>query len=68
MIALFIVASAMIPGTNTLADEVEYTQTVCPLERNGTALFLSQTLLSGTGPEAGPKQNFRMTVIPKKKP
>ena len=51
LLMLFIAASAMFPGANTLADEVEYTQTVCPLERNGTVLYLSQTLLSGTQPQ-----------------
>ena len=40
----------MLQGTSALADETEYTQTICPLERNGTALYLSQTVLSGTQP------------------
>lgn len=47
LLALFIAAIGMLQGTNGFADEMEYTQTVCPLERNGTALYLSQTLLSG---------------------
>ena len=51
LLALFIAALAMLPGTNVFADEMNYTQTVCPLERNGTALYLSQTLLSGAQPQ-----------------
>jgi len=51
LLALFISVSAMLPGTNASADKTEYTQTVCPLERKGTALYLSQTVLSGTQPQ-----------------
>ena len=48
LLVLFMAVTAMSLGTNASADEMKYTQTVCPLERNGTALYLSQTLLSGT--------------------
>ena len=51
LFVLCIAVAAMLLGTNALADETEYTQTVCPLERNGTALYLSQTKLSGTQPQ-----------------
>ena len=51
LLVLFIAVLAMVQGANASADEMKYTQTVCPLERNGTALHLSQTLLSGTQPE-----------------
>ena len=51
LLALFISVSAMLPGANASADKTEYTQTVCPLERKGTALYLSQTVLSGTQPQ-----------------
>ena len=47
LLVLFMAVTAMSLGTNASADEMNYTQTVCPLERNGTALYLSQTLLSG---------------------
>ena len=51
LLILFIAVTAMFQETNALADEVKYTQIICPLERNGTALYLSQTLLSGTQPQ-----------------
>ena len=51
LLVLFIAVLAMVQGANASADEMKYTQTVCLLERNGTALHLSQTLLSGTQPE-----------------
>ena len=51
LLVLFIAFSAMFQETNAPADEMKYTQTVCPLERNGTALYLSQTILSGTQPQ-----------------
>ena len=51
LLVLFMAVTAMSLGTNASADEMNYTQTVCPLERNGTALYLSQTLLSGAQPQ-----------------
>ena len=51
LLVLFLVVAAMLQGTTAWADEAEYTQISCPLERNGTALYLSQTLLSGTQPQ-----------------
>ena len=51
LLILLIAVTAMIQATNALADEENYTQTICPLERNGTALYLSQTSLSGTQPQ-----------------
>ena len=51
LLVLVIAVSPMLQETNASADEMEYTQTVWPLERNGTALYLSQTLLSGTQPQ-----------------
>ena len=51
LLALFIAVSVMLQGTNALADGMEYTQMICPLERNGTALYLSQTFLTGTQPQ-----------------
>ena len=50
LLVLFIAVTAMLQETNAFADETAYMQTVCPLERNGTALYLSQTFLSGTTP------------------
>ena len=50
LLALFMAAMAMVQGAPASADEAEYTRTVCPLERNGTALYLSQTVLSGAQP------------------
>ena len=43
-------ATVAFQPANASADGMKYTQTVCPLERNGTALYLSQTVLSGTKP------------------
>ena len=51
LLVLFLVVAAMLQGATAWADETEYTQISCPLERNGTALYLSQTLLSGTQPQ-----------------
>ena len=51
LLVLFMAVTAMSLGTSASADEMNYTQTVCPLERNGTALYLSQTLLSGAQPQ-----------------
>ncbi len=51
LLVLFIAVTAMLQETNAFADETEYTRTVFPLERNGKALYLSQTLLSGTQPQ-----------------
>ena len=51
LLVLFMAVTAMSLGTSASADEMKYTQTVCPLERNGTALYLSQTLLSGAQPQ-----------------
>ena len=51
LFVLLLAVAAIHPATNAFAAEPEYTQTVCPLERNGTALFLSQTSLSGTQPQ-----------------
>ncbi len=51
LLVLFIAVFAALQETDASADETEYTQTICPLERNGTALYLSQTLLSGTQPQ-----------------
>ena len=36
---------------STSADETEYIQIICPLERNGISLYLSQTTLEGTRPQ-----------------
>lgn len=51
LLVLFIAVTAVLQQTNASAEETEYIQTVCPLERNGTALYLSQTVLSGTQPQ-----------------
>ena len=51
LLGFIMAVAAMFQGTNALAEETQYTQTICPLERNGTALYLSQTLLSGTHPQ-----------------
>ena len=51
LLVLLLAVAAMHPETKAFADETEYTQTICPIERNGTALFLSQTLMSGTQPQ-----------------
>lgn len=51
LLVLCLAVAAAFPETGALADGTEYTQTTCPLERNGTALYLSQTVLSGTQPQ-----------------
>ena len=51
LFVLFLAVFAMLQETNALADEMNYTQTVCPLERNGVKLYLSQTLLYGAQPQ-----------------
>ena len=51
LVALFIAVTVMLQDKNASADGMKYTQKICPLERNGTALYLSQTLLSGTQPQ-----------------
>ena len=51
LFVLFITVTAMFQETNASADEMKYTQKVCSLERNGIALYLSQTSLSGTQPQ-----------------
>lgn len=51
LLVLFIAVTAIFQGTNVTADETEYTQAICPLERNGTALYLSRTSVSGTQPQ-----------------
>ena len=42
---------SMFPQAQASAGTAEYSQTVYPLERNGTALYLSQMTLSGTRPQ-----------------
>ena len=51
MLVLVLAVSVTLQDANASADETEYTRIICPLERNGTALYLSQTLLSGTQPQ-----------------
>ena len=51
LLALFIAFTAILQETNALADEMKYVQAICPLERNGTGLYLSQTLLGETQPQ-----------------
>lgn len=51
LLVLFLAVTAVLQQTNASAGGMEYIQTVCPLERNGSALYLSQTVLSGTQPE-----------------
>ena len=51
LLVLVLAVAVTFQGTDASADETAYTQTICPLERNGTALYLSQTLLSGTQPQ-----------------
>ena len=64
LLVLFLAVTAMLQETNALADEREYTQTICPLERNGKALYLSQTLLSGTQPQKQILLVHGVTYIP----
>ena len=47
-LALFIAVTSILQQAFASDEEMEYTQIICPLERNGISLFLSQTSLSGT--------------------
>ena len=43
--------SILITGVGNALEQGGYTQIICPLERNGISLFLSQTSLSGAQPQ-----------------
>ena len=50
-LALLTAVASIFLLANASSEEMKYTQTICPLQRNGISLYLSQTSLSGTQPQ-----------------